>query len=126
MLFVYTICFFVVSTVPTHMKPQLGKLLDWVAPYVTDKWEKICVQLLGDEHRHVMNTIRRDHSKSSEDSCQVMFEQWLQLSPNPSWNDVINALRANSVRKIALAEELVQRIGQFVYLHMHTCVFVYI
>ena len=99
------------TTPATHMKPKLQDILNWVAPYVTDKWEKIFVQLLGDEHRHVMATIRKDHHHSSETSCQVMFEQWLELCPNPSWNDLISALRANSVRKIALAEELIKRLG---------------
>ena len=103
----------------THMKPQLKDISNWVVPYVTDKWEKICVQLLGDEHRHVMTTIRKDYHHSSEDGCEAMFKEWLDLCPNPSWNDLINALRANSVRKIALAEQLVERVGMY---HMPTCI----
>ena len=96
------------------MRPRLQDISNWVVPYVTDKWEKIFVQLLGDEHRHVMATLRRDYQGNSEDGCHAMFEQWLQLCPNPTWDDLITALRATSVRKIALAEELLQRVGMYV------------
>ena len=101
------------ATPVTHMKPKLQEILEWVAPYVTEKWEKIFVQLLGDEHLHVMATIRKDYHHSSEKSCQIMFEQWLDLCPNPSWSDLLSALRANSVRKFALAEQLSERLGMY-------------
>ena len=103
----------------THVKPQLKDISNWVVPYVTDKWEKICVQLLGDEHRHVIMTIRKDYHHSSEAGCEVMFEQWLDLCPSASWNDLINALRANSVRKIALAEQLVDCVGMYMYVYVY-------
>jgi len=93
------------------MKPQMNDLLNWVAPYVTDKWEKVFIQLLGDEHRHVMITICKDHHGDSESCCHAMFEQWLDLCPNASWNDLIDALHTNSVRKIALAEDLTKHVG---------------
>ena len=111
-----------IATAATHMKPRLLDILNWIAPYVTDKWEKIFVQLLGDEQCHVMATIRRDYHRS-EEACQVMFEQWLELCPNPSWNDLISALHANSVRKIALAEQLVEHLGMYMvaYKCIHVC-----
>ena len=103
------------SAVTTHMKPRIKDISNLVVPFVTDKWEKICVQLLGDEHRHVMTTIRKNYHGNSEEGCDAMFRQWLELCPNASWDDLINALRANSVRKIALAEELVQHVGMSLY-----------
>ena len=66
----------------THVKPQLKDISNWVVPCVTDKWEKICVQLLGDEYRHVMTTICKDYHHSSKAGCEVMFEQWLDLCSN--------------------------------------------
>jgi len=86
------------------MKPQMNDLLNLVAPYVTDKWKKICIQLFGDEHRHVMNTICRNHHGDCEKSHDTMFEQWLDLCPNASWNNLIHVLRANSVKKISLCQ----------------------
>ena len=103
------------TTDAIHMQPQLKDLCNWVVPYITDKWEKIGVQLLGEKNRHVVMTIRKDYHHSSEAGCEVMFEQWLQLCPNPNWNDLINALRANSVRKMALAEQLVEHLGMYLY-----------
>jgi len=97
------------------MKPQLNDLLNLVAPYITDKWEKICIQLFGDEHRHVMTTIRRNHHGDSEKSCDTMFEQWLDLCPHANWNDLIDVLRTNSVKKIFLAEQLTKHVGVYSY-----------
>ena len=102
---------------PIHMKPQLKDICNWVVPYVTDKWERIFVQLLGDENYNEMTIIRKDYHYSSETCCEAMFVKWLELCHNPSWNDLINALRANSVKKFALAEQLVERLGM--YLHMY-------
>ena len=107
------------SKATAHMKPRMQDISNWVVPFVTDKWEKIFVQLLGDEHRGVMTILRRDHQGNSEDGCTAMFEKWLELCPNPSWDDLITALRANSVRKIALAEELFQRLGMYMYIMLY-------
>ena len=116
MFITYSAVYLAASAV-LRAKPNLQDILNLVAPYVTDRWEKIFVQLLGDKHHHVMTTIRKDYPQNSETACQVMFEQWLELCPNPSWNDLINALCANSVRKIALAEQLVKRLGMYMVTH---------
>ena len=100
-----------------HTKPKIKDIVDWVAPYVTDKWEKIFIQLLSDEHHYLMAILRKDNQGNSEDGCIAMFEQWLQLCPNATWNDLITALRANSVRKIALAEDLLKRLGMCICVH---------
>ena len=102
-----------------HMRPTLKDISEWVVPFVTDRWEKIFIQLLDEKHHHVMTQIRDDYNHC-EKACQAMFEQWLiELCPNPSWNDLISALRAKSVRKIALAEQLVERLG--LCMVTHTC-----
>ena len=102
------------------MKPKLAELLNRVVPQAADKWEKICVQLIGDEHRHIVSTIRRD-GHGSEDCCHKMFDEWLQLYPSATWQDIINALQSGSVRKIALAEELIEYISTCVYV-VYMCV----
>ena len=106
----------------TRMKPKLKDILNWVVPFVTDKWEIIFTQLLDDEHHHVITTIREDYHNSSEKACGAMFEQWLELCPNPSWNDVISALRANSVRKVTVAKKLIKCLSMYMHtcIHMHT------
>ena len=102
------------------MKPKLGDLVNWVVPQAADRWEKICVQLIGDEHRHIVANIRRD-GHGAEDCCQRMFEQWLDLYTNATWQDVLNALQSGSVRKIALSEELIGRLSMCM-----ECVCVYV
>ena len=92
-------------TITSRIRPKLADLANWVVPQAADKWEKICVQLIGDEHRHIVATIRRD-GHGSEDCCERMFGQWLDLYPRATWQDLIAALQSGSVRKMALAEEL--------------------
>ena len=126
------------SKATAHMKPQLQDINNWVVPYVTDKWEKVFVQLLGDKYHHVMATLRKDHQGNNEAGCIAMFEEWFQLCPNPTWNHLITALRSDSVRKINLAERLHQRIGMSICVHVimhrtitmhmyvYVCMYVYI
>ena len=54
------------TTPATHMEPRLQGILSWVVPYVRDKWEKIFVQLLSDDHHYVMATICRDYHRNEE------------------------------------------------------------
>ncbi|XP_065911833.1 uncharacterized protein [Dysidea avara] len=98
-------------SISSRTKPKIADLVNLVVPQAADKWEKICVQLIGDEHRHIVSTIRRD-GHGSEDCCQRMFDQWLDLSKKPTWKDVIDALESGSVRKIALAEELKEHLAK--------------
>ena len=108
-------------SISSRTKPKIADLVNLVVPQAADKWEKICVQLIGDEHRHIVSTIRRD-GHGSEDCCQRMFDQWLDLSKKPTWKDVIDALESGSVRKIALAEELKEHLGVFVCVCACMCV----
>ena len=67
------------------------------------------MQLMGDEDQNILNTIKKDYQKS-EDCCLEMFSQWREYS-NATWQNVIDALNSNAVRKFTLAEELMQRFG---------------
>lgn len=82
--------------------------MEW-APRFADKWERILLQLMPDES-HLISSIRRD-TNGCEDCCQKMFEQWCDLYSDRTWNDIIKALRARSVRKNAVAEEIYKQLG---------------
>lgn len=86
------------------MQPQMKELLEW-APRFADKWEKIFHQLIGKEHDYMISNIRTD-TKKCEDCCEEMFRLWCDLYHDRTWDDLIGALRATSVRKNAVAEEI--------------------
>ena len=86
------------------MQPQLNELLEW-APKFADKWERIFHQLIGKDQAHVLSNIRTD-TKRCEDCCQEMLELWCDLYHDRTWDDLINALKATSARKNAVAQEI--------------------
>ena len=82
----------------------MKELLEW-APRFSDKWEKIFHQLIGEEQAHMLSNIRRD-TKQCEDCCEEMLQLWCDLYHDRTWDDLIGALRAPSVRKNAVAEAI--------------------
>ncbi|XP_065900409.1 protein NLRC3-like isoform X2 [Dysidea avara] len=71
-----------------------------------DKWEMICVLLMGDEGQTIGNAIRRKF-QLIEECCLEMFSEWLQYR-DATWQNIIDVLI--SVRKLALAKELTERL----------------
>lgn len=57
---------------------------------------------LGVEH-HKMKEIKSDHD-TIEAQKREALEYWLKQTPDGSWNDIINALRA--IKETTLAKEL--------------------
>ena len=78
------------------------------------------VTLMGDENQNIRNTIRKDFQRS-EEYCDEMFSQWLQYT-NGTWQNVIDALKSNSVRKLAAAKKLMELLGVFVCVFICVCV----
>ena len=81
--------------------PQLSELSNWT-PDIADKWDKILIQLLGDKHANLKSIIEKSN-KGCETCCDKMFEEWCSLFPHRTWNDLITALKSNSVRKDTVA-----------------------
>ena len=107
------LCFLVVASHSPSIsailqtKPELADLVNWVVPMAADKWEMICVLLMGDEGQTIGNAIRREF-QLIEECCLEMFSEWLQYR-DATWQNIIDVLI--SVRKLALAEELTERLG---------------
>ena len=61
------------------------------ATEVVVKWKELGIELLGGS-THRLNVIKRDHHDSQDECCTAMFQEWLDVNPNASWNELIKAL----------------------------------
>ena len=100
--------------------PQMKELMEWV-PSFANKWEKIFHQLM-EKDAHMIANICKDY-KAVEDCCQKMFELWCDLYHDRTWNDLIKALNAKSVRKNAVAQQITEHLGMFHHVEMSKCNF---
>ena len=90
---------------PLEKQPEQSDLLNQVATKVTDKWKNLGLQLEIEPDK--VETISKENQGDSLLCCAEMLEVWRNHgSPPYTWGTVINALRAEFVREIRLADEL--------------------
>ena len=62
--------------------------------------------MLNSEQVKRLKVIRADHPRSSEECCTAMFDYWLQVDTNASWDKLITALQ--SVQHEVLAAKIIR------------------
>ena len=72
-------------------KPTLKLLHKHVKDEVATKWRDLGVELLEEESRHMLNIFEVDRNGVQE-CCSRMFDYWLEIDTEASWNALINAL----------------------------------
>ena len=82
--------------------PKLGELIEHVA---VSRWYKLGLALGVDDSR--LDYIKQDTRGDSETGLTLMFREWLHSSEQPSWDNVIQALK--TVGETKLAAELRQK-----------------
>ena len=84
-------------------RPSLRHLYNHVVPAVADKWRDLGVHLLDPSliDQRVLEVIAADHPHSVEDCCKKMFEKWLTTQLNPSWSQLIEALKLTDLCYVA-------------------------
>ena len=82
-----------------QQKPQLRDLISIVQ---TTEWYCLGLQLDVDSFK--LCQIGKD-ARENQEHLTLMFEAWLQVSENPSWQDVVQALKAIGVRRLAVKLE---------------------
>ena len=50
------------------------------------------------------------NERDCSNACRKMFQAWVKDNSNGTWNDVIAALKSNSVRENGVAEKLEEMI----------------
>ena len=87
-------------------KPEFDKLTLWLGPLIN--WQNFGVFLPG---------IKREHIQSIQIDCRgighqksELYDVWLRVNPNATWQDVITALE--TAQENALAAEIKKKLGQ--------------
>ena len=72
---------------------------------ITTKWYELGLKLMISNE--VLKVIETDHPCNTNTCCRVMFEKWLEKTPNASWNQLVTVLdsikmntAADAVRKL--------------------------
>ena len=73
------------------MKQKLQRVADW---------ESVCPYLLNDDDGQKTQQIRRSNGVDVEDKRTKILWEFLQ-QPNPTWRDVVLALRAGRYNNLA-------------------------
>ena len=57
---------------------------------ITTRWRDLGLELV--DSNKMLKVIEADHPNDISTCCRVMFENWLDKSPNASWNQLVTAL----------------------------------
>ena len=66
-----------------------------------NRWHDLGLILTGKSGKNKLDMIRIDQKHSISGCCDAMFALWLEIDPEPSWNNLIAALREISLEAIA-------------------------
>ena len=87
-------------------RPAQKYLNRHVRPNITAEWYDIGLELLDEEDECMLNTIRLNYPENSDRCTTEMLQLWLARKSNPSWNQLIDALRAPHIKLEALASNI--------------------
>ena len=80
-------------------KPTVLKLVEYLVG-LTD-WIKFAQHLPGIEERHI-DQIKKENRDKVDEERRAVYKKWLEVYPDASWNDVIEALEKAERKDIAL------------------------
>ena len=85
--------------------PQLVDVMRIENIEITTKWYELGLKLV--DSNEVLKVIETDNPHNTNTCCRVMFQKWLEKTPNASWNQLVTALddikmntAADAVRKL--------------------------
>ena len=85
-------------------RPTLKLLNSHVRDKVAPKWYDLGVGLLSSEQSVKLNIIKEDHPADSSKCCTELFNYWLDVDTDASWNKLIAALK--KIGENVLAENI--------------------
>ena len=84
-------------------RPTLKYLNRHVRPDIASKWHDVGVELLDEEDESALDAIKSNSSGDVDKYTAEMLQLWLRRKPDASWNQLIEALRAPSIKLETLA-----------------------
>ncbi|XP_065903141.1 ankyrin-1-like isoform X3 [Dysidea avara] len=83
--------------------PNLKEVINQLQPEsrgTAARWYDVGIQLLGD-NCPVLEVIKSNYGGDVNSCCREMLRQWLDLQPNASWNQLIEALSNIGMKSVA-------------------------
>ena len=93
------------------------KLVEYLVD-LTD-WIKFAQHLPGIEERHI-DQIRKENRDKVDEERRALYKKWLEVYPDASWNDVIEALEKAERKDIALTVKTQEVKGRELIVHQDT------
>jgi len=77
-----------------------------VIPVVATKWYDLGLELLDSRYEKELDTIEKDGSKFDVQwCCRKMLGKWLEVSDDPTWEQLTNAVKSISLNDVASSLE---------------------
>ena len=73
-------------------KPIIKLLSSHVKDEIAPKWRDLGIELLNEEQCTQLDIIEENHSQNVERCCTKMFQYWLRVDLQASWNKLIDSL----------------------------------
>ena len=80
-------------------KPTELKLFEYLVDLID--WTIFAQYLPGIKERHIQK-IEQENKRKVDDQKRALYKKWLEVYPDASWNDVIEALEKAERKDIAL------------------------
>ena len=94
-------------------QPTFKDLCKYVVKGAAYKWRDLGVELLPYERYAAWDSIEADNRNDVE-CCIKVFERWLVTTRDPTWNQLIRALRSVQLNDLAVQlEQMIIREGEF-------------
>ena len=80
---------------------QLAKVMRMEDINMSTRWRDLGLELAVSNN--ILQVIEANNRNDVNTCCRVMFENWLEMTPNASWNQLIIALKAIEMNTAANA-----------------------
>lgn len=75
-------------------------------PQVAPRWYELGIKLLHDDQISHLDVIKANHYNDQLKSCAEMFWYWLNVQPNASWQQLIEALKSRAIELHTVAADI--------------------
>ena len=98
-------------------KPTVLKLVEYLVDLID--WAIFAQYLPGIKERHIQK-IEQENKGKVDDQKRALYNKWLEVYPDASWNDVIEALEKAERKDIALTVKTQEVKGRELTFHQDT------
>ena len=81
---------------------QLSEVMRIEHIEIATRWYELGLELV--DSNKILRVIEADHPNDVNRCCRVMFEKWLEKTPNASWSQLVTAL--DSIKMNAAADAI--------------------